>query len=92
MDAQAGREAEVKAVQQAAASQEAGVTDRMLNAVIEAVANPSGPHRAAVQGEGAEIMTEAALDRLRAAQQSRLREALLRLLGEGLDMSDPGIL
>ena len=93
VDAQAGREAEVKAVlQEAAASLEAGDADRMLNAVIEAAAILSAPHRAAVQGEGAETMTEAALDRLRAAQQSRLREALLRLLGEGLDLSDPGTL
>ena len=93
VDAQAGREAEVKAVlQEAAASLEAGDADRMLNAVIEAAAILSAPHRAAVQREGAETMSEAALDRLRAAQQSRLREALLRLLGEGLDLSDPGTL
>ena len=37
-------------------------------------------------------MTESALDRRRAALQSRLREALLRLLGERLDLSDPGTL
>ena len=93
VDAQAGREAEVEAVlQEAAASLEAGDADRMLNAVIEAAAILSAPHRAAAQGEGAETMTEAALDRLRAAQQSRLREALLRLLDEGLDLSDPGTL
>ena len=93
VDAQAGREAEVKAVlQEAAASLEAGDADRMLNAVIEAAAILSAPRRAVVQGEGGETMTEAALDRLRAAQQSRLREALLRLLGEGLDLSDPGTL
>ena len=93
VDAHAGREAEVKAVlQEAAASLEAGDADRMLNAVIEAAFLLSAPHRAPVQGEGAETMTEAALDRLRAAQQSRLREALLRLLGEGLDLSDPGTL
>ena len=93
MDAQAGREADVTAVlQEAAASLEAGDADRMLNAVIEAAAILSAPHRAAVQGEGTETMTEAALDRLRAAQQSRLREALLRLLGEGLDLSYPGTL
>ena len=93
VDAHAGREAEVNAVlQEAAASPEDGDADRMLKAVVEAAAILSAPHRAAVQGEGAETMTEAALDRLRAAQQSRLREALLRLLDEGLDLSDPGIL
>ena len=93
VDAHAGREAEVQAMlQAAAASLEAGDADRMLKAVIEAVAILSAPHRAAVQGESAETMTEAALDRLRAAQQSRLREALLWLLDEGLDLSDPGTL
>ena len=93
VDAHAGREAEVKAVlQEAAASLEAGDAGRMLKAVIEAAASLSAPRRATVQGEGAETMTEAALDRLRAAQQSRLREALLRLLDEGLDLSDPGTL
>lgn len=88
-----GREAEVKAVlQEATASLEAGDADRMLNAVIEAVAKMTAPRKAAVQEEGAETMTEAALDRLRAAQQSRLRKMLLQMRYEGLDLSDPGTL
>ena len=92
-EAHPGREAEVKAVlQEATASLESGDADRMLNAVSEAVAMLTAPRKAAVQEEGAETMTEAALDRLRAAQQSRLRKVLLRLLGEGLDLSDPGTL
>ena len=88
-----GRETEVEAtLQEAAASLEAGDADRMLGAVIAVVAMLSAPREAAARGEGAETMAEAALERLRAAQQSRLREALLRLLDEGLDLSDPGTL
>ena len=71
-----GGEAKVEAVlRDAAESLESGDADQMLRAVIEAAALLSAPRAAAHQQDGDDPMTESALDRLRAALQSRLRKA-----------------